>query len=428
VKVGPLVLRKLSIASLSVVTFAMAVALLNVGAAGARHHHQPPPTTTTTTSPTTTTTTPTGTTTTTTIPTSTSLLPGETTWSSGAPSYDFGFNNGPEWTEPAFSQLPGVQSQVKAAGLTLDRVWGYDDSGTGSSSSDGGQGNVGQKISAMEAARGTCLFVLGSTNDLTWLKSIITTYGGTTCRYFEFGNEPDNGGTTGNIANEVNEWNANVPVLRSLPNCETNGVPDPNKCAFGGPAVTWSGSTNDLPGTSTCGKSSSGCSNDMEYFLANAKASPPDFVTYHDYPCEKSTSTSACVSNTFNDFQYNYDSVLSDEQTVLGYHLPTGITEYNFDPGSGNLYSWGADDQFLYQWTQAAIDAIVQLRMSFANEYTALDYASYGELDMFCDSAGANSDPACTLAGSPKGQYWGMVSEVEKYGGPSTLTVPNPLP
>jgi hypothetical protein len=82
----------------------------------------------------------------------------------------------------------------------------------------------------------------------------------------------------------------------------------------------------------------------------------------------------------------------------------------------------------MYQWTQAAIDAIVQLRIPFANEYTALDDAGYGELDMFCDGAGSNSDPACLVAGSPKGQYWGMVSEVEKYGGPSTLRVPNPLP
>ena len=28
----------------------------------------------------------------------------------------------------------------------------------------------------------------------------------------------------------------------------------------------------------------------------------------------------------------------------------------------------------------------------------------------------------------PKPQYHGMVSEVEKYGGPSTLAIPNPLP
>jgi hypothetical protein len=28
----------------------------------------------------------------------------------------------------------------------------------------------------------------------------------------------------------------------------------------------------------------------------------------------------------------------------------------------------------------------------------------------------------------PKAQFYGIVSEVEKYGGPSTLAIPNPLP
>ena len=124
---------------------------------------------------------------------------------------------------------------MKSAGrLTLDRVWGYDNAGLGAASGDVGQGVVGQKITAMKNAGGTCLFTLGSTDDLAWLKSIVSTYGNGTCTYFEWGNEPDNGGS---ITSEVSEWNADIPTLKSL--CT-------GSCYFGGPALTWEGSNGGV--------------------------------------------------------------------------------------------------------------------------------------------------------------------------------------
>jgi hypothetical protein len=335
------------------------------------------------------------------------VLPGEPTLSSGVPAYVFGYNNGPEWGEPAFSRLPSIQAAVKSSGLTFDRVWGYDNAGLGAASGDLGQGVVGQKIGAMENAGGTCLFTLGSTGDLKWLRSIVSTYGNGTCTYFEWGNEPDNGGS---ITSEVSQWNADIPTLKSL--CT-------GPCYFGGPALTWEGSNGGLPSTSKCGLRASACSDDIQYFLANTNPKP-DFVTYHDYPCTKSTGKAACAgtlsqmtaSDTYQDLQYNWTDALADETAVLGKVIPTGISEINFDPGTANLGNWSGDATFMSQWTTTAWESIIALGIPFANIYTVMDYASGGDLDMFSDSSPYGS----------KAQFSALAAEVKKYGGLVPIT------
>ncbi len=324
------------------------------------------------------------------------LLPGETTWSSGALSYEFGTNDTIDYGSPNVDTLPSVQAALKQGGLTLDRVWSY-----------GGDSDayITSKVTAANNAGMTCMFMLGQTDDLTWLEHVVQLTGPMGCHIFEFGNEPDNGGSIqGTIANYTSQWISAIPVLRSMPQCETNGVPDINKCAFGGPAVTWSASNNTL--------TNSKYPDDISYFLGTAKAAGvlPDFVTYHDYPCQKATSEAQCISMTPGDFQWNYDTVLSDEQTQLGHSIPTGVTEYNFDPGTANLYNWAGDSAFMSQWTQTALDAIVSLHIPFANQFTSLNYSGYGTLDMFSDSAPYG----------PKPQFNAMVAEVQKYGGPTT--------
>ncbi len=352
-------MRKMSIA----LGLALTVVLLNVGVAGASSASTP-------------------------------LLPGEKTWSSGAPSYEFGTNDTIDYSSPNVDTLPSVQADIKAGGLTLMRVWSY-----------GGDSDayITSKVTAANNAGMTCLFMLGQTNDLTWLKHVVKLTEPMGCHLFEFGNEPDNGGSLqGTIAKYTRQWISAVPVLRSMPQCETNGVADVNKCAFGGPAVTWSASDNT--------NKDPNYRDDISYFLGTAKAAGvlPDFVTYHDYPCLKATSTTQCLSMTPGDFQWNYNTVRSDEKTQLGHYIPTGMTEYNFDPGSGNLYAWCDDGSFLKQWTQTALDAIVSLHIAFANQFTSLNYSGYGCLDMFHHSAPY----------APKPQFKAMVAEVEKYGGP----------
>ena len=334
------------------------------------------------------------------------LLPGETTLSSGAPSYEFGTNDTIDYNSPNVDTLPSVQSYEKQAGLTLNRVWAYNSDPTATPAA------ITAKVQASNNAGMTCMFMLGETDNLTWLESTVQLAEPLGCHIFEFGNEPDNGGSLqGTIAKYTSQWIADVPVLRSLSVCETNGVPDPNVCSFGGPALTWSASTN----TNT-----SSYPDDMSYFLGTAKAARvlPDFVTYHDYPCQKASTKAQCISMTPGDFQWNYNTVITDEKNTLGHTIPTGVTEYNFDGGDGILYSWSADDTFMYQWTQAALDAIVSLHMPFANEFTSLNFSGNGDLDMFSDSAPYG----------PKPQFNAMVAEVQKYGGSSTLAISKPSP
>jgi hypothetical protein len=303
------------------------------------------------------------------------------------PSYEFGTNNGPEWAEPAFSQLPTVQAEVKAAGLTLDRVWAY---------TTDGDATIKAKVKAAKNAGMTCMFELGNSNDLTWMKHVVRTLGNA-CNLYEFGNEPDNGGSVaGNIQGATSEWIADVPQLRKL---------NPN-ALFGGPAITYAESNNG--GTSY--------GSDMAYFLATTAAAGlrADFISYHDYPCASSTSEADCIATTPGEIRQNYNQVVGWEKQYYGKVVPTGMSEYNFDPGTNNLKQWSADSTFMTKWTETALDTVVATHMAFANEYTALDYAGYGNLDMFSDAA----------PHAPKAQFYAVASEIKKYGGPSTLTLP----
>ena len=197
--------------------------------------------------------------------------------SSGAPSYEFGTNDTIDYNSPNVDTLPSVQSYEKQAGLTLNRVWAYNSDPTATPAA------ITAKVQASNNAGMTCMFMLGETDNLTWLESTVQLAEPLGCHIFEFGNEPDNGGSLqGTIAKYTSQWIADVPVLRSLSVCETNGVPDPNVCSFGGPALTWSASTNTNTNTSSY-------PDDMSYFLGTAKA---------------------------------------------GHTIPTGVTEYNFDGGT----------------------------------------------------------------------------------------------
>jgi len=325
---------------------------------------------------------------------STPLLPGETTWSSGAPSYIFGTNDGIDYAEPAFSSLPSVQADVKAGGLTLDRMWAYDDSG-------GTDAAIMQKVAASENSGMTCMFMLGETDELTWMEHVVTLLG-SKCSIYEFGNEPDGyDSLAGNIVNYTSQWIADIPALRAI---------NPN-AVFGGPVLQYAESNDGHAGS---------YSSDMAYFLATTAAAGvrADFISYHDYPCTNATSMANCLSITPGDISYNDDQVLAWEQQYYGTTVPTGISEYNFDPGTNNLYAWGGDSTFMYDWTTTALDAVVASHMAFATQFTSLNYSGYGDLDMFSDSTPY----------APKAQFNVLVAEVEKYGGPSTLAIPKPLP
>jgi hypothetical protein len=143
-----------------------------------------------------------------------------------------------------------------------------------------------------------------------------------------------------------------------------------------------------------------------------------DFVSYHDYPCNGSTNQQTCLTHTTQAFADDQSQVLGWEQQYYGKTVPTGVSEYNFDAGTSTLSKWGGDGQFVYDWTTTAIDAFANNRFAFATQFTSLNYSGYGDLDMFSDS----------VPYGPKAQFYGVAASVKKYGGPSTVAVPNPLP
>jgi hypothetical protein len=333
---------------------ALTLVLLNGGAAGARDSRRPPPLPTTSALSAATTTS-----------SGTPLLPGEATWSSGAPSFDFGTNDTVDYAEPSVNELPSVQADLKAGGLTLMRVWGY-------------SGNIGstplQRAQVAQNSGMTCMFMLGSTQSLSWLENTVNTVK-SYCPYFEFGNEPSD------LTAYTKQWITMIPKLRAI---------DPTGL-FGGPAFFYTY---------------------VSYFLQQTKAAGvlPDFITWHDYPCEAYTSQSKCLADTVTKFTADQDGALAAEQQILGYTLPTGVSEYNFDAGSGTLGAWGDNANFMTSFTNTAIDTFVKDGFSFACQFTTLNYSGYGYLDMFSDSPPYG----------PKPQFTAMAAEVTKYHSLST--------
>jgi hypothetical protein len=310
------------------------------------------------------------------------LLPGETLWHGTTPSFDFGTNDTIEYATPDVDTLPSVQADLKAAGLTLMRTWVY---------SWNTDADINQRLDAIAAEGMTCMMMLGDPgNGLAWMEHAIT-LAGSRCSIYEFGNEPDQANNNTNIAQTTQEWIADVPQFRAL---------NPH-AVFGGPAVSWSGATDSSEGNYP---------SELSYFLAKTAAAGvrADFISYHDYPCFKATSEAQCLTMTKPDFVWNWDQVIATEKTYYGTTVPTGVSEYNFDPGSGNLYAWGGDAKFMKAWETAALAALVKTGVTFANEFTTLNYSGYGYLDMFHDSAPY----------APKAQERSMAAAVTLYGGP----------
>ena len=315
----------------------------------------------------------------------TRYLRGEPAVDNGVPSYIFGTNDTMDYGSPNVDTLPSVQADLKAGGLTLMRVWSY----YGDT-----KAYVLSKVKAAQNAGMTCMFMLGATDNLAWLEKTLG-WVAPYCHIFEFGNEPDNYNSPAGakISTYTSQWLADIPVLRAL---------DPG-ALFGGPTIMWSSSTDGSQGS---------YASDMAYFLAKTAAANEraDFIDYHDYPCTKATSEAQCLSMTPGDFLWNWNQVIGWENQYYGAVIPTGVSEYNFDPGTGNLYAWCKDGTFMSAWTQSALEEIVALHMAFANQFDSLNWGGYGCYDMFSDAAPYG----------PKPQFTALVSEVQKYTSLST--------
>jgi hypothetical protein len=317
------------------------------------------------------------------------LLPGAQRWANFSSSYVFGTNDAIEYSSPNVDTLPSVQADLKAGGLTLMRTWAY---------SNYSDADIEQRIATIQNSGMKCMMMLGTTSNLSWMEHVVSMLG-SSCEIYEFGNEPDNSNNDTNIAQLTKQWIADITQLRAI---------NPH-AVFGGPAVQYAESSDGTQGSYP---------SDIAYFLATTAAARvrADFVSYHDYPCEKATTKAQCIEMTPGDFSYNYRLVLSWENTYYGGSVPTGMSEYNFDPGTNNLYAWGDDGTFMRRWETTALNAAIADGMAFANEFTSLNYSGYGYLDMFRDQAPYK----------PKAQEKAMAAAVAKDGGASRMPVPNP--
>ena len=308
-----------------------------------------------------------------------SLLPGEELWGPNkVSSYIFGSNDSVNYSSPNVETDASVQNYIKQGHLTLLRELFQNNMS---------DADIKARINTLSATGMHCLALLDATGSPDFMKHVVRLTSAV-CPMYEFGNEPDNGGPS--VSVYLTEWNTDIPQLRALaPNAR-----------FGGAATL-------------------GASTYLHDFLAGTASSgnTPDFVSFHQYPCYGATSQDDCLKvRTTSAFDYDLKTVVGWERQIFGHRVPTGITEYNFDPGGANLGAWANDKAFMYKWTELALQRFMTDGYDFATQYTSLNYSGYGALDMFRDAAPF----------APKPQFWAMVDMGEKNGSGSTLTVPSP--
>jgi hypothetical protein len=278
------------------------------------------------------------------------LLPGQQIWKNEVSSYLFGANDTQEWNDDNIETDPHhiIQPSLKAAKLPLMRSFFFDiDQATHQPVTDA---QIETRIKTIENVGAQCLGVIFNIHNADFAKHLVT-YLGRRCNMYEFGNEPDL--THISVQEYLTQWNSLIPQLRAI---------NP-RAKFMGP-VTWYDDQNYIQG-----------------FLAGAKASKvlPDAVTFHHYGCWNQTKDQ-CIAEG-NKYAQIVNEVRGWATSVLGHSLPLGITEWNYNPGSG--VSWGQDATFMKAFTTNALNAMISAHLDFANQFDVQSYSNYGDLDMF---------------------------------------------
>lgn len=281
---------------------------------------------------------------------SSGLLPGQQMWKNGVSSFVFGTNDTQEWNDDNMETDPHhiIQPSLKAAKVPLIRSFFFDiDLAT---HQPVGDAQIETRIKTIENVSAQCLGVIFNIHNAAFAKHLVT-YLGKRCNMYEFGNEPDLNNIS--VQDYLTQWNSLIPQLRAI---------NPS-ARFMGP-VTWYDDQNYI-----------------QSFLAGAKASKvlPDAVTFHHYGCWNETKEQ-CIAEG-NRYAQVVNEVRGWVTSALGHNLPLGITEWNYDPGSG--VSWGKDAAFMKAFTTNALNAMISAHLDFANEFDVQSYSNYGDLDMF---------------------------------------------
>jgi hypothetical protein len=306
---------------------------------------------------------------------SSSLLPGEQIWKNGVSSYLFGTNNTNNWSSNNIETNTVARRYLHDAHIPLIRTWFF--SPYGYASHLGTDAETDKRLQVDEAIGAQCLGVLQDThpNSAQYYQHLVQ-YVGNRCLIYEFGNEPGVAGEPG-MNQYIQYWNALIPQLRKI---------NPH-AKFGGPV-------NDM--------------SDIQTFLTATKQSGvlPDFVSFHDYNQDPTA--------------YGQEVIQAKQlvKSILGYELPVGITEFNYDC----CHSFNADDAaFETQYFTDAYNGLIAAHADFATEFDSMNHGGNDELDMF--NASTQPRGVYTVIKNMIAQY-STVASSPSAGPSNTPTVP----
>lgn len=307
---------------------------------------------------------------------SSSLLPGEQIWKNGVSSYLFGTNNTYNWSSNNIETNTIAQQYLRDAHIPLIRTWFF--SPYSDYSNLATDAETDKRLQVDKAIGAQCLGVLQDTDPQSAQYYMhLVQYVGNRCLMYEFGNEPGSNGAPG-IEHYIQYWNALIPQLRKI---NANAK-------FGGPVGTIS---------------------DIQTFLTATKQSGvlPDFLSFHNYNHDPAA------------YGQKVTQAKRLVKSILGYELPVGITEFNYDCCN----SFNADSAaFETQYFTAVYNGLIAAHADFATEFDSMNHGGNNELDMFDASA------------QPRGVYTVIKNMIAQYStvasspstGPSnTLTAPS---
>jgi hypothetical protein len=285
------------------------------------------------------------------------LLPGQQRWKNGVSSYLFGTNNTNNWDSNNLETNTRAQQLLHQARIPLIRTWFF--SPYGYANHLGTDAETDRRLHVDEAIGAQCLGVLQDTQprSVRYYQHLIE-YVGNRCLIYEFGNEPATPGEEG-MLQYMRDWNSLIPQLRkSNPQAK-----------FGGPVNT----VGDIP-----------------LFLNATRRSGvlPDFVSFHEYNHDPTV--------------YGVEITQAKQivQRILGYQIPVGLTEWNYDC----CHPFTADDAaFEQHYFTAAYAGLIAAQADFATEFDTFNHGGTDPLDMF-DSTG-----------HPRGVYTVMKQLISHY-------------
>jgi hypothetical protein len=310
----------------------------------------------------------------------TTLLPGDQRWG-GVPSFLFGTTSTSDGWGNNLDVSLQAQAALKSSHFTLLRQFFFGPAYLHLSQLDGSQqtytDDINNRFKTISNTGMTCLAVLMDRNPSDqWYNEQVIRSGlaqNPPCRFYEFGNEPDNQsyGMT-DAESYITSWNAEIPKLRK----KFPGI------YFIGPAT----SRPNIPF--------------IHAFLNDpgVRSNPPDAISFHYYACGSynghysgTDALSSCIDGTgFNDHEgagpaQSYEEftrmVIHEVRVVDGFsNLPVGITEWNYSLQHGERIS---DASFMSDFSSIAMRGMIAGGLDFATQFSAMNYAGHGQLDLF---------------------------------------------